>query len=374
MSRLQRLASNCLTAVSVAFAVPVCAQQASFPAVGADKVLAVARTATPPVIDGVLDDAVWANAPSINDMHQYSPVDQAEPSERTQVYVLYDSDNLYVAARMWDREPELITARQMVEGGSLRSDDSVGITVDPFNNNRTGYNFQVNPNSSRQDGTYETPTELNLDWDGVWFAEAAIDEHGWTAEFAIPFKTLNFNPDNSDWGFWFRRTIARRQEEIAWVSFNRRVNPGTTGTITGLTGLQQGRGLDVVPSVTMTGSREFDARESDTSMQPALDIFYNVTPSLSGVLTLNTDFSATEVDDRRINLTRFSLFFPEKRDFFLQDVNIFSFGGLVHNGIPFFSRRIGLSRTGQPVDLDIGAKLTGRIGRWNVGVLDIRQD
>ena len=374
MSRLQRLATNCLTAVAVAFAVPVGAQQASSPAVAADKVLAVARSATPPVIDGVLDDAVWANAPSIDDMHQYLPVDQAEPSERTQVYVLYDSDNLYVAARMWDREPELITARQMVQGGTLRWDDSFGIYLDPFDNNRTGYNFQVNPNGSRQDGMFETPTQLNRDWEGVWFAAAAIDEHGWTAELAIPFKTLNFDPDNSNWGFTIERTIARRQEDIAWVSFNRRVNPGATGTISGLTGLQQGRGLDVVPSVVMTGSREFGARERDTSMEPALDIFYNVTPSLSGVLTLNTDFSATEVDDRQINLTRFSLFFPEKRAFFLQDVDIFSFGGLENNGIPFFSRRIGLSRTGQPVNLDIGAKLTGRIGRWNVGVLDIRQD
>ena len=374
MSRPKRLATECLTAVTAAFAAPVCAQQAPLPAAGADKVLAVARTATAPVIDGALDDAVWADAPSIDDMHQYSPVDQAEPSERTQVYVLYDSDNLYVAARMWDREPELITARQMVQGSTLRWDDSFGIYLDPFNNNRTGYNFQVNPNSSRQDGMFETPTQLNRDWEGVWFAAAAIDEHGWTAEIAIPLKTLNFNPDNPDWGFTIERTLARRQEDIAWVSFNRQINPGTTGTIAGLTGLQQGRGLDVVPSVVMIGSREFDARERDTSMEPALDIFYNVTPSLSGVLTLNTDFSATEVDDRQINLTRFSLFFPEKRAFFLQDVDIFSFGGLERNGIPFFSRRIGLSRTGQPVDLDMGAKLTGRIGRWNVGVLDIRQD
>ncbi len=362
------------TALSFAIATPLSAQQATVSASGGAKVLAVARTDAPPAIDGVLDDAVWANAPSMDDMHQYAPIDQADPSERTEVYILYDSDNLYVGARMWDSDPEQITARQMVQGGTLRWDDSIGIYLDPFNNNRSGYSFQVNPNSSREDGMFETPTRLNRDWNGVWFAEAAIDEHGWTAEIAIPFKTLNFNPDNPDWGFTVERTIARRQEEIAWVSFNRQVNPGTTGTITGLTGLRQGRGLDVVPSLVTSGVKNFATSVSDSSTEPALDIFYNLTPSLSGVLTLNTDFSATEVDDRQINLTRFSQFFPEKRDFFLQDVDIFAFGGLRRNGIPFFSRRIGLSLRGQPVDLGVGAKLTGRIGRWNVGVLDIQQD
>ena len=371
----QRLPVIALTAaLPFTVAAPLGAQQAGPQALGGAKVLAIARTGTPPVIDGVLDDTVWEGAPSMDDMHQFEPVDQGEPSERTEVYILYDSDNLYVAARMWDREPGQIRARQMVQGGTLRWDDSFGIYVDPFNNKRTGYNFQVNPNSSREDGMFETPTRLNRDWDGVWFAEAAIDEHGWTAEFAIPFKTLNFNPGNPDWGFTIERSIARRQEEIAWVSFNRQVNPGTTGTISGLTGLRQGRGLDVVPSLVTSGIRNFATGASDSSTEPALDVFYNITPSLSGVLTLNTDFSATEVDDRQINLSRFSLFFPEKRDFFLQDVDIFSFGGLRRNGIPFFSRRIGLGGRGRPVDLDVGAKLTGRVGRWNIGVLDIQQE
>ena len=191
---------------------------------------------------------------------------------------------------------------------------------------------------------------------------------------AIPFKTLNFDPNNPDWGFTIERSIQRNQEDIAWVSYNRQVNPGVTGTVSGFTGLQQGRGLDVVPTVVASGSRDFETDAADSGMEPSLDVFYNFTPSLTGVLTLNTDFSATEVDDRQINLTRFNLFFPEKRDFFLQDVDIFSFGGLRRNGIPFFSRRIGLSRRGQPVDLEVGAKLTGRAGRWNVGLLGVALD
>lgn len=369
-----RNVTACLSAMTFALAAPLCAQDTVSSRIGGDKILAVARTETPPVIDGVLDDAVWATAPSMDDMHQFEPVDHGEPSERTEVWILYDSDSLYVGARMWDREPDQIRARQMVQHGTLRWDDSIGIYLDPFNNNRTGYNFQVNPNSSREDGVFETPTRLNRDWEGIWFAEAAIDEHGWTAEFEIPFKTLNFNPENPDWGFTVERSIARHQEDIAWVSFNRRVNPGTTGTITGLTGLRQGRGLDIIPTVVMSGSRSYDTNASNSATEPALDVFYNFTPSLSGVLTMNTDFSSTEVDDRQINLTRFSLFFPEKRDFFLQDVDIFSFGGLRRNGIPFHSRRIGLGRRGQPVDLDLGAKVTGRVGRWNIGVLDIQQE
>ena len=334
----------------------------------------IVRTATPPTIDGLLNDSVWRDAPFIEDMHQFRPADHVEPTQKTTVYLLYDDDYLYVAGRMWDTNPEEIRARSLAQGQSVRWDDSLDIIIDPFNNNRTGYEFQVNPNAVRSDAVFETATRINRDWEGIWHAESNIDSEGWTTEVAIPFKTLNFDPQNPDWGFTLERTIQRNQEDIAWVSYNREVNPGTTGTIAGLTGLQQGRGLDVVPAIVGSGSRDFETDVIDSGMEPSLDVFYNFTPSLTGVLTLNTDFSATEVDDRQINLTRFNLFFPEKRDFFLQDVDIFSFGGLRRNGIPFFSRRIGLSRSGQPVDLDVGAKLTGRAGRWNVGFLGVALD
>ena len=260
---------------------------------------------------------------------------------------------------MWDTNPEEIRARSLAQGQSVRWDDTLDIIIDPFNNNRTGYEFQVNPNGVRSDAVFETATRINRDWEGIWHTVSNIDSEGWTTEVAIPFKTLNFDPQNPDWGFTIERTIQRNQEDIAWVSYNRQVNPGTTGTITGFTGLQQGRGLDVVPAIVGSGSRDFETDVIDSGMEPSLDVFYNFTPSLTGVLTLNTDFSATEVDDRQINLTRFNLFFPEKRDFFLQDVDIFSFGGLRRNGIPFFSRRIGLSRSGQPVDLECGREAHG---------------
>lgn len=355
--------------------IPVAAQDDTNVAVFADqKRTTISRTDTPPVLDGVLDDSVWAQVAPLDDFHQYEPTDHGVPSERTLVYLAYDEDNFYVAARMWDSEPDQIRARQLAQGGSARWDDGFGFLLDPFNNKRTGYWFQTNPNGVRSDGIFETATNMNHDWEGIWYAEARINDEGWVAEMAIPFKTLNFDVNNADWGFTTERQIARKQESIAWSSYNRQVDPGSTGVVTGFSGLRQGRGIDLVPSIVTRGSKDFNTGLTTNDGAAALDVFYNFTPSLTGVLTLNTDFSATEVDDQRVNLTRFGLFFPEKRDFFLQDVDIFSFGGLERNGLPFHSRRIGLSSSGQPVDLEVGAKVTGRVGRFNIGVLGVQQD
>jgi uncharacterized protein DUF5916/cellulose/xylan binding protein with CBM9 domain len=367
---LSRLKSTCgVLALAAAESPDACAQASP----RNQKTAKIVRTYSPPTLDGGLSDSAWGRAAVIDDLHQYDPVDHGMPTERTAIYLVYDDDNLYVGARMYDSEPQRITARQMVLGQEMEGDDSIGIYLDPFNSQRTGYVFQVNPNGNRVDGVFETPTEINRDWDGIWYADARIDEAGWTAELVIPFKTLSFDPSEPNWGFTVERTIGRKREQIAWVSFDRQVSPGAFGSITSLTGLRQGKGIDVVPSIVMSNARGATTRLDETEGDGSLDIFYKVSPFLTGVLTFNTDFSATEVDDRQINLTRFPLFLPEKRDFFLQDVDIFSFGGLSENGIPFFSRRIGFGDGGVPVDIDVGAKLTGRVGRWNVGVLDIQQ-
>ena len=342
------------------------------------KISEIARASTPPVLDGVLDDAVWAQGTVIEDLHQYDPVDHGEPTEKSTFYVLYDDENLYIGARLLDSDPDEIDARQLIQDQSVGVDDRIEIVIDPFNNMRTGYKFQINPNGIRRDGIYEGPTNVNEDWDGIWAAEATMDDAGWSGEIAIPFKTLNFDPSNPHWGFTVGRVIPRRNEKIAWTSINRDINPGSTGILTGFWDLQQGLGLDIVPSLVVGSDRDHVNSVDDTFSEPSLDVRYNFTPSLTGVLTLNTDFSATEVDDRQVNLSRFSNFFPEKRDFFLQDADIFSFGfkgtdNNNRNGIPFFSRRIGLSDRGQPVDLETGVKLTGRAGRFNIGVLGVSQ-
>ena len=340
----------------------------------------IVRTSTPPTLDGRLHEPVWGNALVIDDLHQYDPIDHGEPSEHSEFYLLYDDENLYIGARLFDNNPSGIAARQLIQGQSVEADDRVELIIDPFNNMRSGYKFQVNPNGVRYDGVFEGPIRVNPDWDGIWYAESVVDDQGWTSEIVIPFKTLNFNPESSEWGFTIGRGIPRKTEKIAWTSFDRAINPGVTGILKGFSGIQQGKGLDIVPTISMAANRDYVTVLDDNAIDPALDVFYNFTPSLTGVLTLNTDFSSTEVDDRQVNLTRFSLFFPEKRDFFLQDSDIFdfgpvqrNFGGMGRSGIPFFSRRIGLSDAGNPVDLNIGGKITGRAGPLNIGLLAVEQ-
>jgi hypothetical protein len=229
--------------------------------------------------------------------------------------------------------------------------------------------------------------QVQWQWNGIWQAEALQGDDGWAVETRIPFKTISFNPETDTWGLNLNRRVARNNETMGWVSRNRTQSPAISGELTGISGIRQGLGLDVVPSLTAISRRDYSPRADDSEIEPSLDVFYKLTPSLNASLTLNTDFSATEVDDRQVNLTRFGLFFPEQRDFFLQDADIFEFGrigqrsmdspfarALEENALPFFSRRIGLSVTGEPVPIEGGAKLSGRAGRWTIGTLAIRQD
>lgn len=352
------------------------------------KTVHVVRTVTPPVIDGDLSDAVWANAAVVDDLHQVSPIEYAAPYEHTEIYILYDDNALYVAARLYDTDPELITARNMRQNDNIGQDDRFYVTIDPFNNRRSGYFFGVNPNGVRADGLYRNVTEFYGDWDTIFAAAAGRFEGGWTAEIEIPFKSISFDPSTDTWGLNFSRSVVRKNETIAWVSRNRAYNPSVSGLAVGFSGLQQGIGLEIVPSVAASNRKDFVTGVSGSDFEPSFDLAYRLTPQMNASLTVNTDFSATEVDDRQVNLTRFGLFFPEKRDFFLREADIFEFGGiggqrqsvipglntLAQNGRPFFSRRIGLSSSGEIVDLEYGGKISGRIGRWELGALSIRQD
>jgi hypothetical protein len=340
---------------------------------GLEKSVRIVRTPTAPEIDGVLEDA-WSIAGRVEDFHEIQPTEYAPASEATVVYLMYDDDALYIGARLYDRSPDEITARILRQGEQVFGDDWFSVMLDPFNDKRSGYRFQTNPNGLRQEGLYQNISDEQWDWQGIWYAAASIDEQGWVAEIAIPFKTLSFDPQNDTWGINFRRSLARRDERMGWVSRNRASDPSTSGIAIGFEGLQQGVGLDIVPSAVLRERRAFDGAGGVSDFDPSLDVFYKLTPSLTGALTVNTDFSATDVDDRQVNLTRFDLFFPEKRDFFLQDADIFEFGGIEQNGRPFFSRRIGLSGVGDVVDINVGAKLTGRVGRFNIGALSVRQD
>ena len=332
------------------------------------------RVETPPVIDGKLDDAVWAAAPGIDDFHQTSPGDGTPSTERTVVRVAYDDEYLYIAANLLDSEPTAIQAKQMIQGKLFHSDDRFWVTIDSFNNKRNDYFFQVNANGVRRDALRENNARFIDEWATIWHAESSVHENGWATEIAIPFKSISFAADIDTWGINFGRGIVRKQEYTIWSSHQREWWPAYGGEFTGIREIEQGLGLDIVPSVNVSHSRDLRLAQVDDGFEPSLDVRYRITPSLSATFTLNTDFSTAEVDEQQVALDRFSLFFPEKRDFFLQDAGIFEFGNIDTNGRPFFSRRIGLSADGDEVRIDGGAKLTGRVGDFSIGALAIRQD
>jgi hypothetical protein len=354
----------------------------------ADKTASVNRTSNPPVIDGVLDDITWSTVTPIDDFHLIRPTDGGVPSERTEVFITYDDNYLYVAAQMYDSQPELTINNILLQNSRLGQDDRIAIIIDPFNTGRGGYRFETNANGVRHDMLYQNVSQMNPDWQVIWEVDARINELGWAMEMRIPFKTLPFDNNVSTWGFNFARSIRRRGEEMVWVSRNRSYNPGIVGKVSGFTGMDQGMGLDIVPSFLLNARENYKDDFSSTSAEPSLDAFYRITPSLNASITINTDFSATEVDDRQVDLSRFGLFFPEKRDFFLNDSDLFEFGGLGgagrnqnaaasrsarENGRPFFSRRIGLDANSQPADITAGTKISGRAGDFSIGAIAIRQ-
>ena len=370
----------------IAAIVPFWTVASAQPAGSTQKRFDIPRIDAASTVDGVLDEDAWQRAAVISDLHQLDPIEYAEASEDTDIYVYYDEDALHIGARLWSSGADTVTANILRQGRFIWTDDQFIVVLDPFNNGRDGYSFRLNPNGVRHDGLYIGPSRAQWDWDGIWQGAATIDENGWTAEMAIPFKTLSLNAENDTWRINFGREMQSKNEAMGWVSRNRSQNPAISGLATGFENLSQGVGLDIVPSMILRDSKNFRVPGSESEFDPSLDVFYRLTPSLNASLTINTDFSATEVDDRQVNLTRFGLFFPEKRDFFLQDADAFEFGDLGtlfdtqlsrvldQNARPFFSRRIGLSRSGQPVDLKYGGKISGRTGPWNIGALAIRQD
>ncbi|MBX2850036.1 MAG: carbohydrate binding family 9 domain-containing protein [Acidiferrobacterales bacterium] len=338
-----------------------------------NKSISVIKAATPPIIDGIMDP-IWQDATVIEDLHQTEPIAYGEPSEKTVIRIFYDENFLYVSSEMHYRDPSIIIANKLIQGANIRDDDRLRVYINPFNDGRNGYIFQTNANGVRSEGIIENVLDRNFDWTGIWYTKARFTDYGWFTEMAIPYKTISFNPNSSTWGISFQRNIRGKNEDLAWTSNDREIEPPSFGTVSGLVGLQQGVGLDLIPGIALTSSRAYQPiRESDSNFDPSLDVFYKFSPNLTGALTFNSDFSATDVDARQVQLSRFSLFFPEQRKFFLQEADIFEFGGLENNGKPFFSRRIGLGPGDQTLDVEAGGKLTGRIGNYNVGALIVRQ-
>jgi hypothetical protein len=352
------------------------------PAPASTRSAPVTRIDTPITLDGALDEPAWRSAPPIGPLTQRQPDEGAEPTERTEVRLLADRDVLYVGVEAFDREPHRVIGTEMARDATLAADDRIEILLDTFRDQRSAFYFATNPAGALRDGLVANGA-LNTEWDAIWDVRTRRTDQGWVAEFAIPFKSLSFPASRGTWGFNVARHVYRKLEEDRWsgarlvVTFQQ---VAEAGEISGLDGLSQGLGLDLRPFLAGRWLRQ--SRDTVATGKPGLDLFYNITPSLRLTATINTDFGETEVDARQINLTRFSLLFPEKRAFFQQGAGVFGFasigpepaGGIPVHGAdvyPFFSRQIGLLG-GREVPLDAGLKLTGTVGRTDIGVLDVR--
>ena len=333
-----------------------------------------------PIIDGDLSDPVWAQAEAIDDFYQVQPVDGGAPSQRTRAYVLYDRKTLYVAFYNYDANPELIRRALLARDAPLRDDDGVRVVLDPFDSRRDGFIFGTNPNGVRVEGLIENNQTFRGEWDTIWRVSARIVDDGWVCEFAIPFQSLSFDPALDEWGFQLIRIIRRDNEEVRWSNIDqtrRRIDLTNIGRLAGVRDVKSGIGLEAQLFGTASGSYDWEADDFSGDLRPSANIFYKITPALTGSLTFLPDFSDAPLDSRQVNTGRFSLFFPETRDFFLQDAAVFEFGGQIftreRNGLPFFSRRIGIVDDG-PVDILAGAKVSGRLGRANIGAIAARTD
>ncbi len=335
-----------------------------------------ARIEVAPRIDGRLDDACWAEVEPIGELVQMTPRLFAEPSERTEVRIAHDGRILYLGVRCFDSEPEKIVATQMQRDAELSPDDRLEMWFDTFRDRRNAYYFQVSAAGSLGDALLSRGGNgFNKPWDGIWEARTTIDELGWTAEIAIPFDTMGFDLGTDAWGFNINRVIQRKLEYCRYGCLRAEDRPFTLSSgadLAGMAGAEHGLGLDFVPFLAAERVDK-DGASPEDDLQPGFDLFWRPFPGWSTALTVNTDFAEVEVDDRQVNLTRFPLFFPEKRDFFLQDAGIFEFADLDRSLVPFFSRRIGLV-AGAEVPILAGAKITGRTDEWSVGVLDVQTE
>ncbi|HYA49468.1 MAG TPA: DUF5916 domain-containing protein, partial [Burkholderiales bacterium] len=253
---------------------------------------------------------------------------------------------------------------------SSSSDDGIKVLLDPFQNKRTAYVFAINPRGARSEGLI-SGGQPSLNWDGIWEGRARLLDDGWSAEFRIPFKTISFRPGLTTWGLNVERTIARKQETIRMSGTSRDsnfYNPMEASGLTGIEGVKQGLGITVRPYGLGSAHRDFDAGTHDEKVDGGVDVYKNFTPNLVGVVSTNMDFAETEVDERRINLTRFPLFYPEKRMFFLEGSETFNFSSSI-SFQPFISRSIGLYQ-GEQVPVLFGTKLYGKVGQTNIAVLD----
>lgn len=339
------------------------------------------------VLDGILDETDWHNATFQNAFTQREPSFGRDASEETQVAILSDNRNLYIGIRCYAKNPETIIAREMRRDARLDDDDHFEIVIDTYRDRRNGYYFAVNPKGAMTDASFgDEGNSYNRDWDGIWDCGAEINEQGWFAEVAIPWKTLRFaDADSATWGLNFARTIRSQNEEVYWQLVSRDAGRfglyrlSEAGTLRGLTGMNSGGNLEIKPYLLGGMANDLSTNyQVESAKNFGIDSKIGLTSNLAVHLTWNTDFAQVESDQEQVNLTRFSLFFPEKREFFLDGAEVFNFGGQSlsgrrgsGNGIRlFYSRRIGIV-DGFQQPITGGIKATGKAGKFQIGLLNM---
>lgn len=362
------------------------------PALMADR---LADEAARPVIDGRVDEAVWQSAVAHTNFTQQDPSEGDPATERTEVRVLVGRDNLYISVICFDSDPSRIIASQSRRDATLTDVDSIMVALDTFNDSQNAFIFGTNAVGIQYDGQVASEGQtsgvqsnagastgrggigaFNVNWDGDWDVKAQVTERGWEAEMMIPLQTLRY-PTGVDrtWGFNVMRNIRHKNEQVYLAPIPRGFDIYRVSMAAKLTGLNLPgrRDLSVTPYALGSVNKDYIrlSDQLDRNADVGFDLKWGVRPNLTFDATVNTDFAQVEADEEQVNLTRFDVFFPEKRTFFLENASTFQFGSPQAIDL-FFSRRIGLSQTGQPIDILGGARLSGKLGRWNVGVLDVQ--
>jgi len=352
--------------------------------------LQATRVAGDITLDGSLDEPAWLDAPVARNFVQRDPLEGEPATFDTEVRLLYDDEALYVGVFAKDDEPGSLVVSDLKKDFDTANSDGFSVIIDTFRDGRNGYHFSTNPAGAKFDSQVANEgRENNTNWDGIWDVQTRVTEQGWFAEIRIPFRTVKFTSDDPQtWGINFRRRLRRLNEDSFWAPVPRiydieRVS--MAGSVDGMQGLRPGKNIRVKPYALASANTVPGTTDDDYDL--GLDVKYGVTSGLTWDFTVNTDFSQVEADEQQINLSRFNLFFPEKRDFFLENSGIFQFGVSDRTGgggvggrqnaaadmLLFHSRRIGLSDNGDAIPILAGTRLTGRQGAYSVGVLSIQQ-
>ncbi len=348
----------------------------------ADKTLRALRVSTPIRVDGHLDEAEWQQAEAISDLIQQEPRVGEPVTERTEIRVLLDAEAIYIGATCFDSNRDGIIGREMRRDNALANDDRFEIVIDTFHDHRNAYHFVINPLGTQYDALItDEGQDINLEWDERWWSSVTISETGWSAEIRIPYTSLRSRPGADTFGVNFKRFIRRKNETAQWTGWDRDFNflqVSQAGHLTGVDGIRTGLKLRVKPYA--LGGFEDPVPGGPSAVDALRDIGLetvkvSITPALTAEMTVNTDFAQADVDEAIVNLTRFPVFFPEKREFFLERAGIFEFGlggrrgGVAERNLQmYFSRRIGLTDDREPVPIIAGAKVTGRAAGHGRGI------